>query len=126
MDDFTWCVYRIDYAGNTFLVERNLSQVRAAEIVAEYEARGHHQHYWAERASNPPNELAAMLAEMLGNGSSLAAAIRVLKSHIGFTGEANSPKQQERERKLVQAIVATRGVSPEEAKTILMTDIERH
>jgi len=43
-----WIVYRIDDNGNVFAVQRNLSREEAECLVAEFEARGHKQMYWAE------------------------------------------------------------------------------
>jgi UDP-N-acetyl-2-amino-2-deoxyglucuronate dehydrogenase len=44
-----WTVYRIDDNGNTFVVREHLSREEADRVVAEFEARGHKQMYWAER-----------------------------------------------------------------------------
>jgi hypothetical protein len=45
----TWAVWRIDDNGNTFAVRQSLSREEAARLVAELEARGHKQTYWAEQ-----------------------------------------------------------------------------
>jgi hypothetical protein len=42
-------VYRIDDNANVFLVRSHLSRIDAERLVAEFEARGHKQMYWAER-----------------------------------------------------------------------------
>jgi hypothetical protein len=44
----TWTVYRQDDNGNRFVVERHLSRDAATHLVAELEAHGHKQFYWAE------------------------------------------------------------------------------
>jgi UDP-N-acetyl-2-amino-2-deoxyglucuronate dehydrogenase len=43
----TWSVWRTD-TGNTFLVRDGLTRERAEELVAEFEARGHKQTYFAQ------------------------------------------------------------------------------
>jgi len=45
----TWAVWRIDDNGNTFVVRQSLTREEAARLVAELEARGHKQTYWAEQ-----------------------------------------------------------------------------
>ena len=45
----TWAVWRIDDNANTFLVHAQLTREEAVQLVAELEARGHKQTYWAER-----------------------------------------------------------------------------
>lgn len=44
-----WCVWRTDDTGNTFLVRDGLSREEAERLVAEFEARGHKQTYFAEQ-----------------------------------------------------------------------------
>jgi UDP-N-acetyl-2-amino-2-deoxyglucuronate dehydrogenase len=44
----TWTVYRQDDNGNRFVVSTRLSREEAERLVAEFEARGHKQVYWAE------------------------------------------------------------------------------
>ena len=44
----TWAVRRQDDNGDRFVVETGLSQEEAERLVAELEARGHKQVYWAE------------------------------------------------------------------------------
>jgi hypothetical protein len=44
----TWVVYRQDDNGNRFVVRRGLDRAEAEQLVAEFEARGHKQTYWAE------------------------------------------------------------------------------
>lgn len=45
----TWCVYRQDDTGNTFLIEANLSKEEAYLLAAELEQRGHKQVYWVQQ-----------------------------------------------------------------------------
>jgi UDP-N-acetyl-2-amino-2-deoxyglucuronate dehydrogenase len=47
----TWSVWRQDDYGNRFEVRQGLSQADALRLVAEFEARGHKQSYWAEPGS---------------------------------------------------------------------------
>jgi hypothetical protein len=44
----TWAVHRQDDNGNQFVVQQHLSHEEALRLVAEFEARGHKQLYWAE------------------------------------------------------------------------------
>jgi hypothetical protein len=44
-----WTVYRIDDNGNEFVVQAHIDEDTANRIVAEFEARGHKQTYWAQR-----------------------------------------------------------------------------
>ncbi len=44
-----WTVYRIDDNGNEFVVEEHIDEDTANRLVAEFEARGHKQTYWAQR-----------------------------------------------------------------------------
>ena len=44
-----WSVWRQDDHGNVFEVCRQLTQAEARNLVAEFEARGHKQSYWAAR-----------------------------------------------------------------------------
>jgi hypothetical protein len=41
-------VYRQDDNGNRFVVATGLTQEEAERLVADFEARGHKQCYWAE------------------------------------------------------------------------------
>jgi len=43
----TWAVHRQDDNGNQFIVQTRLSRDEAERLVAEFEARGHKQVYWA-------------------------------------------------------------------------------
>jgi UDP-N-acetyl-2-amino-2-deoxyglucuronate dehydrogenase len=53
----TWRVWRQDDYSNRFEVRQGLSQADALRLVAEFEARGHKQSYWAEPGSiqGPPS-----------------------------------------------------------------------
>jgi hypothetical protein len=44
----TWAVHRQDDNGQRFVVQTGLSREEAQGLVAEFEARGHKQVYWAE------------------------------------------------------------------------------
>ena len=44
----TWAVHRQDDNGNRFVVQTGLGREDADQLVAELEARGHKQLYWAE------------------------------------------------------------------------------
>ena len=44
----TWTVHRQDDNGNRFVVRAGLSREEAERLVAEFEALGHKQLYWAE------------------------------------------------------------------------------
>jgi hypothetical protein len=44
----TWTVHRQDDNGNRFVVRTGLSREEAERLVAELEALGHKQLYWAE------------------------------------------------------------------------------
>jgi len=46
--DKAWTVWRIDDNGNRFVVHEHLARQDADRLVAEFEARGHKQTYWAE------------------------------------------------------------------------------
>lgn len=41
-----WAVWRQDIHGNSFKMQGGLAEGEAAAIAAEYEAKGHKQHYW--------------------------------------------------------------------------------
>ena len=43
----TWVVHRQDDNGNRFVVQTGLSRQEAERLVAEFEAHGHKQVYWA-------------------------------------------------------------------------------
>lgn len=46
----SWAVWRQDDNGNRFEVSRGHSREEALQLVADYESRGHKQHYWASPA----------------------------------------------------------------------------
>jgi len=48
-EEARWSVWRTDDTGNTFRVRENLTHEEALRLVAEFEARGHKQTYYAER-----------------------------------------------------------------------------
>lgn len=54
MTDNDWAVYRLDFAGNEFLVEKNLSEEQARQLVAKFESYKHHQYYWCARLPDSP------------------------------------------------------------------------
>lgn len=76
-----WAVYRQDFTGNEFLVEKGLSEVRARELVEEYESHKHHQHYWADLQPADEIDFPALLAQMLADGSPMHLALSVLTTH---------------------------------------------
>ena len=43
-----WAVWRTDDTGDTFVVREHLTHEEALRVVAEFEARGHKQTYFAE------------------------------------------------------------------------------
>ena len=45
-----WQLWRQDDAGNRHLMRDRLTEAAARALSAAYEARGHKQTYWAERA----------------------------------------------------------------------------
>jgi hypothetical protein len=45
----TWTVWRMDEAGNRFVVKDRLTHEAAERMVEEFAARGHKQTYWSER-----------------------------------------------------------------------------
>ena len=44
-----WTVWRQDDNANVFMMQSGLTHAQAQSLVAEYEARGHKQHYWMNR-----------------------------------------------------------------------------
>ncbi|HYF07504.1 MAG TPA: hypothetical protein VD970_07775 [Acetobacteraceae bacterium] len=44
-----WTLFRIDDNGNKFPIQSGLTHEAAQRLAAQFEARGHKQHYWAER-----------------------------------------------------------------------------
>ena len=103
-----WAVFRLDFAGNRFLVEKNLPETRARQLVAEFEAHKHHQHYWAERVAAWRVDFAAMLRESLAAGSALDAALKVLKNQGASRLDC------------VRAVSEARGISWEAAETLVV------
>ena len=43
----SWLVWRLEDNGNTFLVQANLTESGAIDLVQHYESLGHKQSYWA-------------------------------------------------------------------------------
>jgi hypothetical protein len=48
----TWAVWRQDDNGNAFQISGGHSAAEAERICAEFEARGHKQHYWMQLESS--------------------------------------------------------------------------
>jgi hypothetical protein len=46
--DHTWAVWRQDDNGNAFQISGGHSAADAERMCAEFEARGHKQHYWMQ------------------------------------------------------------------------------
>lgn len=82
-----WAVFRQDFTGNEFLVERNLTLTAANRLMAELEAHPHHQHYWVDRLPKCATDFAAMLAELIAGGSPLGVSIEVLRNQKAGDGE---------------------------------------
>ena len=103
-----WAVYRQDFTGNEFLVEKDLSENRARKLVVEYEAHGHHQHYLADKQPADRPDLAALAKQMLADGSSISLAIPVLATYNASNLEivdaiaASSELDRDEIEKLVQ------------------------
>jgi hypothetical protein len=49
-----WKLLRQDDNGDRFVVKKGLTKQEAERLVAEFEALGHKQTYWAERESGGP------------------------------------------------------------------------
>lgn len=79
MSNDNWAVFRQDFTGNEFLVEQNLTEQRARELVIEYESHKHHQHYWACEIPDSPIDYSEMLKASLKSGSPLDASLKVLR-----------------------------------------------
>ena len=80
MSTDNWAVFRQDFTGNEFLVEQNLTEQRAQELVIEYESHKHHQHYWACEIPESQIDYSAMLIASLNSGSSLDSSLKVLRN----------------------------------------------
>lgn len=76
-----WAVYRQDFSGNEFLVEKGLTEKRARELVVEYESHKHHQHYWADKEPAKTPDLVALAKQMISNGSSIEMVVPVLLTY---------------------------------------------
>lgn len=80
MAENNWAVFRQDFTGNEFLVEKHLSEERARELVVEFESHKHHQHYWAVQMQETYIDYEQMLRASLESGSSLDASLMVLRN----------------------------------------------
>jgi hypothetical protein len=78
MPENDWAVFRQDFSGNEFLVERDLTHERALELVDTYESHKHHQHYWADRIRELGPDYLKMYQKLINDGSSPTLAIQVL------------------------------------------------
>jgi hypothetical protein len=81
-----WAVYRQDFTGNEFLVERGLTEDRARELVIEFESHKHHQHYWADKQPEELPNFVGLMRDMVASGSSIKLSLPVLRTH-GATDE---------------------------------------
>lgn len=108
MADNDWAVFRLDFNGNEFLVEDHLSEERAHQLVAEFEAHKHHQHYWATRIPQPAVDYAGMLRESLAAGSALDASLRVLR-HQGASAQ-----------QCIEAVCRVRGLTSHDARRAVL------
>jgi hypothetical protein len=48
IDKTNWSIWRQDDNGNVSLVKAGLTHTEALQLIAEYEAKGHKQTYWAQ------------------------------------------------------------------------------
>lgn len=85
-----WAVFRQDFAGNEFLVRKNLTEEEANRLVAEFESHKHHQHYWAVEIPPDQNRLKMLFQESMAAGSSLQKAIDVLLNQGATQLECNA------------------------------------
>lgn len=99
-----WAVFRQDFTGNEFLVERNLTLTAADCLMAELEAHPHHQHYWVDRLPECSKDFPAMLADLIASGSPLKASIDVLRN------------QKASDRELISAVQIVCDCTAEEAR----------
>jgi hypothetical protein len=109
MSQDIWAVFRQDFTGNEFLVEKNLSKDRADELVIEYESHKHHQHYWACELPETDIDYTQMLRESLESGSSLNASLVVLKHQNASASEC------------IEAVQLVRGMDLKESTQVVMT-----
>ncbi len=114
MSNNDWAVFRQDFTGNEFLVEKHLTEERARELVEIYEARKHHQHYWARRAPDIPIDYVQMLRDLLSTGSPLDSALLVLRNQ-------DASLQQ-----CIEAVSEVRGLSPIESKRVVLQSSAYH
>ncbi len=109
MSNSNWTVFRQDFTGNVFVVEQNLSEERARELVTEFESHKHHQHYWAGVQPKTQVDYAAMLRTLLLAGSSLDVSLKVLRN------------QDATVKQCVQAIKETRDLGVPEAIHVVLS-----
>ena len=108
-----WTVFRLDYAGNTFEVERNLTQTQAEALAAEFESHGHHQHYWAQRVPHQPPCRESELRQLLSCGSPLQLALRVL-AKLGTSTE-----------ELIDAVCEVKSLEREDATKLIEQTLDQ-
>lgn len=75
-----WAVFRQDFTGNNSLVEKNLTEKRARELVVEFESHKHHQHYWVDQIAETEPDYTALLRDSLDRGSPLVASLKILRN----------------------------------------------
>ena len=109
-----WAVYRQDFTGNEFLVEKGLSEDRARELVVEYESHKHHQHYWAGKQPKTRPDLVALTKQMLADGSSVPLVIPVLATYNASNSE------------IVNAIVESSELDQESAERLVKLNTSGH
>ena len=105
--DFEWAVFRLDYAGNQFLVKKGLSEFEAHRVAKEFESHGHHHHYWVQRFPEASVDYTEMLRKLLDHGSSLESSLKVLLA------------QNASEDECVEALCKLRELSREHAKQLV-------
>ena len=108
MTSNNWAVFRQDFTGNEFIVERNLSEERANELVVEYESHKHHQHYWAKQIPDSKIDFAELLTQLLGTGSSIDSALKVRRNQSASTTDC------------IAALAKVREIAENEAEKIVL------
>ena len=108
MSDNNWAVFRQDFTGNEFLVEKNLTAEQANSLVAEFESHKHHQHYWASQIVETPPNYAQMLADTLASGSPFETSLAVLRNQNATIVDC------------IWAVSQTRSLNLPEAKRIVL------
>lgn len=102
-----WAVYRQDFTGNEYLVEKGLTEQQARDLAEQYESHKHHQHYWADKQPSETLDFTALLTQMLSDGGSVSLSLPVLRTH-GAT-----------EADCLEALQKACGYSLEESEEIL-------